>query len=134
MQFLPSLLVNLPYINPMPLAGWLVWLGMAGLLGVALYYWRAYQSEWNARTWGFFCCSFCCNARYFIVLWGAIFNVRVAGAGFAGGTQRFNHDDLLRHSVDVGGRLVGTDRGGGAWHGQRIIARGLGYAFSFYSS
>ena len=54
MQFLVSLLTNLPYINPIPLAGWLVWFGFAGLLGLALYNWQKYQSEWNARAWGTF--------------------------------------------------------------------------------
>src|SRR5689334_20689422 len=52
MQFLLSLLDNLAYLNPLPLAGWLVWLGLAGLLGVALFHWRKYHVEWNARlTW-----------------------------------------------------------------------------------
>ena len=52
MQFLLKLLDNLAYLNPIPLAGWLVWLGLAGLLGVALYHWRKYHIEWNARaTW-----------------------------------------------------------------------------------
>ena len=52
MQFLVTLLSNLAYLNPIPLAGWLVWLGLAGLLGVALFNWRKYHVEWNARaTW-----------------------------------------------------------------------------------
>ncbi len=50
MQFLLKLLDNLAYLNPIPLAGWLVWLGLAGLLGVALYHWRKYHIEWNARA------------------------------------------------------------------------------------
>ena len=54
MQFLVSLLTNLAYLNPIPLAGWLVWVGLAGLLGVALYNWRKYQTKWNRRTWGTF--------------------------------------------------------------------------------
>ncbi len=54
MQFFASLLTNLPYLNPIPLAGWLAWLGFAGLLGLALYNWRAYQSEWNGRARGYF--------------------------------------------------------------------------------
>ena len=55
MQFLVSLLTNLPpRLNPIPLAGWLVWVGLAGLLGLALYNWRSYQSKWNRRTWGTF--------------------------------------------------------------------------------
>ena len=32
MQFLATLLTRLAYINPMPLAGWMVWLGLAGVL------------------------------------------------------------------------------------------------------
>jgi len=52
MQFLASLLTNLAYLNPIPLAGWLVWLGLAGLLGVALFNWRAYQPKLDARAWG----------------------------------------------------------------------------------
>src|SRR5512138_3545359 len=52
MQPLPTLLTKLAYLNPMPLAGWLVWLGLAGLLGVALFNWRKYNIEWNTRaTW-----------------------------------------------------------------------------------
>jgi hypothetical protein len=52
MQFLATLLDNLAYLNPILLAGWLVWLGLAGLLGVALFYWRKYHIEWSARaTW-----------------------------------------------------------------------------------
>src|SRR5512134_2229440 len=50
MQFLATLLTNLAYLNPMPLAGWLVWLGLAGLLGVALFNWRKYHAEWNTRA------------------------------------------------------------------------------------
>src|SRR5574339_346241 len=54
MQFLATLLSNLAYLNPIPLAGWLVWLGLAGLLGVALFNWRKYHAEWNSRaTWIF---------------------------------------------------------------------------------
>lgn len=54
MQFLRTLLDNLAYLNPIPLAGWLVWLGLAGLLGIALFNWRKYHTEWNARaTWIF---------------------------------------------------------------------------------
>jgi len=52
MQFLPSLLDNLAYLNPIPFAGGLVWFGLAGLLGVALFNWRKYHIEWNRRaTW-----------------------------------------------------------------------------------
>lgn len=54
MQFILTLLSNLPYLNPIPLAGWLVWFGLAGLLGVALYNWRTYQTKWEGRTWGTF--------------------------------------------------------------------------------
>jgi len=51
MQFLPSLLNNLAYLNPIPLAGWLVWLGLAGLLAFSLLSWRKYHSLWNTRAW-----------------------------------------------------------------------------------
>jgi PAS domain S-box-containing protein len=54
MQFLASLLTNLAYLNPIPLSGWLVWLGLAGLLGVALFNWRAYQPKLDSRAWGIF--------------------------------------------------------------------------------
>ncbi|RPJ26541.1 MAG: HAMP domain-containing protein [Chloroflexi bacterium] len=50
MQFLATLLTNLAYLNPIPLAGGLVWFGLAGLLGVALFNWRKYHIEWNARA------------------------------------------------------------------------------------
>src|SRR5213078_3950404 len=52
MQFLVTLLSNLAYLTPIPLAGWLVWLGLAGLLGVALFHWRRYQFKLDARSWG----------------------------------------------------------------------------------
>jgi len=55
MQFLTTLLTHLAYLNPISLAGWLVWFGLAGLLGVSLFNWRTYQLdqlEWKARTWG----------------------------------------------------------------------------------
>ena len=52
MQFLLTLLDNLAYLNPIPLPGWLVWLGLAGLLGIALFNWQIYHIEWNTRaTW-----------------------------------------------------------------------------------
>ena len=52
MQFLLSLLTNLPpYVKSPPLGGWLVLVGLAGMLGLALYNWRNYQTqEWNQRT------------------------------------------------------------------------------------
>src|SRR6185436_4283213 len=54
MQFTPlwSLLNNLAYVNPIPLAGWLVWLGVGGMLGVSFYNWRAYQPKLDVRSWG----------------------------------------------------------------------------------
>lgn len=52
MQFLATLTDNLAYINPIQTAGWLVWLGFAGLLGVALSSWRKYHPEWSPRLWG----------------------------------------------------------------------------------
>src|SRR5215510_2602836 len=54
MQFLASLLSNLAYVNPMPLAGWFVWFGLVGLLGAALFHWRKYQTKLDARGWGIF--------------------------------------------------------------------------------
>lgn len=54
MQFLTSLLNNRAYLNPLSTAGWMVWLGMAGLLVVLLLSWRKYQPEWNARDWWIF--------------------------------------------------------------------------------
>ncbi|HET9914214.1 MAG TPA: ATP-binding protein [Anaerolineales bacterium] len=52
MQPVWTLLTKLAYLNPIPLAGWLVWLGLAGLLGVALFNWRKYHIEWSTRaTW-----------------------------------------------------------------------------------
>ncbi|HSG42663.1 MAG TPA: ATP-binding protein [Anaerolineales bacterium] len=54
MQFILTLLTNLPYLNPILLAGWLVWFGFAGLLGVALYNWRIYHPKWMSRSWGTF--------------------------------------------------------------------------------
>lgn len=69
MRFIASLLTSLPYLNSIPLAGWLMWFGMAGLLGVALYSWRKYQTEWNARAWS---------------LLGVLFVAQVVGTLFFG--------------------------------------------------
>ncbi len=52
MQFVTTLLGSLPYLNPLSLAGWMVWLGLAGLLVVLLISWRRYQPAWNAQNWG----------------------------------------------------------------------------------
>ena len=52
MQFAASLLENLAYLNALPAAGWLVWFGLAGLLGLALAHWRKYQFKLDARNWG----------------------------------------------------------------------------------
>ena len=54
MQFILTLLTNLPYVKPIPLAGWLVWFGFAGLLGASLYNWRTYHPKWTGRSWGTF--------------------------------------------------------------------------------
>ena len=51
MQFLPTLLDNLAYLNPLSAAGWLVGLGLAGMLGVALFHWRKYQYKLGAQSW-----------------------------------------------------------------------------------
>jgi len=54
MQFIATLITDLAYLNPIQIAGWLVWLGFAGLLGVALMNWRGYHPQWNGRSWGIF--------------------------------------------------------------------------------
>jgi PAS domain S-box-containing protein len=69
MQFIASLLGNKPYVNPIPLSGWLVWFGFAGLLGLALYGWRKYQVEMTARAWG---------------IWTALFVTAIFSALFVG--------------------------------------------------
>ena len=51
MQFLATLLTDLAYINPISLAGWMVLLGLAGLLGVALLNWRNYHPQWTSQLW-----------------------------------------------------------------------------------
>jgi signal transduction histidine kinase/HAMP domain-containing protein len=51
MQFLATLLTQFAYLSPIPLAGWLVLLGLAGLLAFALQHWRKYQPEWQTRGW-----------------------------------------------------------------------------------
>ena len=52
MQFVTTLLGNLLYLNPLSLAGWMVWLGLAGLLIVLLISWRRYQPAWSPQNWG----------------------------------------------------------------------------------
>jgi PAS domain S-box-containing protein len=52
MQFIATLLDNLAYLNPISLAGWMVWLGLAGLLVVSLISWRRYQPQWNSNQRG----------------------------------------------------------------------------------
>ncbi|HKJ38724.1 MAG TPA: ATP-binding protein, partial [Anaerolineales bacterium] len=45
----------LPYVKLPLLGGWLVWFGLAGMLGLAFYNWRSYQTQqWNRRMWGTF--------------------------------------------------------------------------------
>jgi len=51
MQFLASLLDRLAYLNPITLSGWLVWVGFAALLALAIWSWRKYHPAWNSRTW-----------------------------------------------------------------------------------
>src|SRR5688500_15335088 len=51
MQFLATLLTRLAYLNPIPIAGWMVLLGLAGVLALALQTWRKYQPNWNLRSW-----------------------------------------------------------------------------------
>ena len=51
MQFLATLLTHFAYLNPISLAGWLVLLGLAGLLAFALQHWRKYQPVWRTRGW-----------------------------------------------------------------------------------
>src|SRR5688572_18636793 len=67
MQFIPSLLDNLAYVNPIPAAGWLVWLGIGGLLAVSFYNWRTYQPKLDARGWGLF------GVLFFVTLATAFF-------------------------------------------------------------
>jgi signal transduction histidine kinase len=52
MRFVQTLLGSLPYLNPLSMAGWMVWLGLAGLLVVLLISWRRYQPAWDSRNWG----------------------------------------------------------------------------------
>src|SRR5262245_5748691 len=54
MQFVTSLLDNLAYLNPLSPAGWMVWLGLVGLLLVLLLRWRKYQPIWGPQQWGIF--------------------------------------------------------------------------------
>jgi PAS domain S-box-containing protein len=51
MQFLATLLTQFAYLSPIPLEGWLVLLGLAGLLAFALQHWRKYQPGWKTRSW-----------------------------------------------------------------------------------
>ena len=51
MRFIASLIDNLAYINPLSLAGWLAWLGLAGLLVLAWVNWRSHQPAWNPGAW-----------------------------------------------------------------------------------
>ena len=52
MQFLATLLTDLAYLNSISLAGWMVLLGLVGLLAVALLNWRDYHPQWNGTQWG----------------------------------------------------------------------------------
>ena len=55
MQFLFTLLNRLAYLNPLPLAGWLVWAGVAGLLASSLLSWRKYHRKFDQRAWWSLC-------------------------------------------------------------------------------
>ncbi len=50
MQFVATLLNRLAYFNPMSLAGWMVWIGLGGLLAFSLLSWRSYQPKLNPRA------------------------------------------------------------------------------------
>ncbi len=50
MQFIATLLTRLAYMDAPSLAGWLAWLGLAGLFIVALSNWRAYHTKIAQRT------------------------------------------------------------------------------------
>ena len=50
MQFVATLLNRLAYFEAASLAGWLVWIGLAGLLAVSLYGWRNYHPKLNQRA------------------------------------------------------------------------------------
>ncbi|MEW6085257.1 MAG: ATP-binding protein [Chloroflexota bacterium] len=50
MQFVATLLNRLAYFNPMSLAGWMVWMGLGGLLAFSLLSWRSYQPKLNQRA------------------------------------------------------------------------------------
>ncbi len=52
MQFVATLLTRLAYFNPLSLAGWLVWFGLAGLLTFSLLNWRNYHSRFSQRARG----------------------------------------------------------------------------------
>ena len=52
MQFVTSLLEDLAYLNSLSLAGWMIWLGLAGLLVGLLLRWRKYQPAWSGQKWG----------------------------------------------------------------------------------
>ncbi len=54
MQFVATLLNRLAYFEAASLAGWLVWIGLAGLLAVALYGWRTYHQTMDLRAWWLF--------------------------------------------------------------------------------
>ena len=49
MKFVATLLTRLPYFFPLSTAGWLVWIGLGGLLIYSLLNWRSYQSKRSSR-------------------------------------------------------------------------------------
>ena len=59
MQFIATLLNQLAYFNPLSIAGWLVWLGLGGLLVFCLTTWRGYNPQWSQRArWILFTLAF----------------------------------------------------------------------------
>src|SRR5258708_14784966 len=52
MSFIFTLLAGFPNLLLPTLFGWLVWLGLLGLVRVCLLRWRQMNSSWTRRSWG----------------------------------------------------------------------------------
>ncbi len=135
MQFLRTLLDNLAYLNPIPLAGWLVWLGLAGLLGIALFNWRKYHAEWNARA------TLILVALILATPFAALF----FGLEFSTGStlpvpglpeEPAGSTMMIFSAIPwiLAGGLLGPIRGGWLGDPQRIVTRRLGYAYPLHGA
>ncbi len=54
MSFILTLLAGFPNLLLPALFGWIIWLGLLGLIIFLLIYWKGIHPVWTGRSWGLF--------------------------------------------------------------------------------